>query len=135
MAWIWWKPGDAIDAIARTPILYLGVHRVALDRVAAAHLDGLGDVFGVFARARDRELGQVDVEARSVDARGEVLAHLRRHGTVILAVLEARQRLIVTDRLDEVLNIILRHPSDSYAKSTMTSATTGVYARIDLWIC
>ena len=56
MAWIWWKPGDAIDAIARTPISYLGVHRVALDRVAAAHLDGLGDRFGVFARARDREL-------------------------------------------------------------------------------
>ena len=56
MAWIWWKPGDAIDAIARAPISYLGVHRVALDRVAAAHLDGLGDGFGVFARARDREL-------------------------------------------------------------------------------
>ena len=56
MAWIWWKPGGAIDAIARTPISYLGVHRVALDRVAAAHLDGLGDGFGVFARARDREL-------------------------------------------------------------------------------
>ena len=50
MAWIWWKPGDAIDAIARTPISYLGVHRVALDRVAAAHLDGLGDGFGVLAR-------------------------------------------------------------------------------------
>ena len=50
------KPADAIDAIARTPISYLGVHRVALDRVAAAHLDGLGDGFGVFARARDREL-------------------------------------------------------------------------------
>ena len=49
MAWIWWKPGDAIDAIARAPISYLGVHRVALDRVAAAHLDGLGDGFGVFA--------------------------------------------------------------------------------------
>ena len=42
--------------IARTPVSYLGVHRVALDRVAAAHLDGLGDRFGVFARARDREL-------------------------------------------------------------------------------
>ena len=104
MAWIWGdifpgvrprhsldgKPGDAIDAIARTPILYLGVHRVALDRVAAAHLDGLGDVFGVFARARDRELGQVYVEARRIDARGQVLAHLRRHGTGVLAVLEAR---------------------------------------------
>jgi len=50
------KPGEAIDAIARTPVSYLGVHRVALDRVAAAHLDGLGDSFGVFARARDREL-------------------------------------------------------------------------------
>ena len=37
MAWIWWKPGDAIDAITRTPSSYLGVHRVALDRVAAAH--------------------------------------------------------------------------------------------------
>ena len=37
------KPGDAIDAIARTPSSYLGVHRIALDRVAAAHLDGLGD--------------------------------------------------------------------------------------------
>ena len=109
MAWIWGdifpgvrprhsldgKPGDAIDAIARTPILYLGVHRVALDRVAAAHLDGLGDGFGVFARARDWELGQVDVEARSVDARGEVLANLRRHGAGVLAVLEARQRLVV----------------------------------------
>ena len=45
------KPGGAIDAIARTPVSYLGVHRVALDRVAAAHLDGLGDGFGVFARA------------------------------------------------------------------------------------
>ena len=44
------KPADAIDAIARTPISYLGVHRVALDRVAAAHLDGLGDIFGVLAR-------------------------------------------------------------------------------------
>ena len=55
------KPGDAIDAIARTPVSYLGVHRVALDRVAAAHLDGLGDGFGVFARARDRELGQINV--------------------------------------------------------------------------
>ena len=116
MAWIWWKPGDAIDAIARAPISYLGVHRVALDRVAAAHLDGLGDGFGVFARARDRELGQVDVEARSVDARGEVLAHLRRHGTGVLAVLEARQCLIVTDRLDEVVDVVLGHPSDCYTK-------------------
>ena len=87
MAWIWWKPGDAIDAIARAPSSYLGVHRVALDRVAAAHLDGLGDGFGVFARARDRELGQVDVEARSVDARGEVLAHLRRYRATVLAAL------------------------------------------------
>ena len=78
------------------------MHRVALDRVAAAHLDGLGDIFGVFARARDGELGQIDVEARGIDARGEVLAHLRRHGTGVLAVLEARQCLIVTDRLDEV---------------------------------
>ena len=81
------KPADAIDAIARTPISYLGVHRVALDRVAAAHLDGLGDGFGVLARARDRELGQVYVEARRVDARSKVLAHLRRHGTVVLAAL------------------------------------------------
>ena len=87
MAWIWWKPGDAIDETARTPVSYLGVHRVALDRVAAAHLDGLGDGFGVFARARDRELGQVDVQARSVDARGEVLAHLRRHRATVLAAL------------------------------------------------
>ena len=87
MACIWWKPGDAIDAIARTPSSYLGVHRVALDRVAAAHLDGLGDGFGVLARARDRELGQVYVEARRVDARSKVLAHLRRHGTVVLAAL------------------------------------------------
>ena len=116
MAWIWWKPGDAIDAIARTPISYLGVHRVALDRVAAAHLDGLGDVFGVFARARDRELGQVDVEARGIDARGQVLAHLRRHGTRVLAVLEARQCLIVTDRLDEVVDVVLGHSPDCYTK-------------------
>ena len=35
--------------------------------------------------ARDGELGQVDVEARRVDARGEVLAHLRRHGAGVLA--------------------------------------------------
>ena len=66
MAWIWCDifPGGLtaaflgqeargrIDAIARTLISYLGVHRVALDRVAAAHLDGLGDGFGVFARER-----------------------------------------------------------------------------------
>ena len=116
MAWIWWKPGDAIDAIARTPISYLGVHRVALDRVAAAHLDGLGDGFGVFARARDRELGQVYVEARRIDARGQVLAHLRRHGTGVLAVLEACQCLVVTDRLDEVVDVVLGHPCDCYAK-------------------
>ncbi len=50
------KPGDAIDAIARTPSSYLGVHRVALDRVAAAHLDGLGDRLGVFSGTRDGEL-------------------------------------------------------------------------------
>ena len=46
------------------------MHRVALDRVAAAHLDGLGDTLGVFARARDRELGQ----------RRRVNAFLRRTG-------------------------------------------------------
>ena len=108
MAWIWWKPGDAIDAIARTLVSYLGVHRVALDRVAAAHLDGLGDRLCVLTRARDRELGQVDVEARRVDARGQVLAHLRRHGTGVLAVLEARERLVVADRLDEVFDIVLK---------------------------
>ena len=88
---------DAIDAIARTPSSYLGVHRVALDRVAAAHLDGLGDGFGVFARARDGELGQVDVEARRVDARSEVLAHLGRHGTGILAPLQFREVVLVAD--------------------------------------
>ena len=87
MACIWWKPGDAIDAIARTPSSYLGVHRVALDRVAAAHLDGLGDGFGVLARARDRELGQIYVETRGIDARGEVLAHLRRYRAGVLAAL------------------------------------------------
>ena len=91
MAWIWWKPGDAIDAIARTPISYLGVHRVALDRVAAAHLDGLGDRLGMLAGTRDGELGQVYVEARRVDARGQVLAHLRRHGTGTRAVSQAAE--------------------------------------------
>ena len=73
--------------IARTPVSYLGVHRVALDRVAAAHLDGLGDGFGVLARARDRELGQIYVETRGIDARGEVLAHLRRYRAGVLAAL------------------------------------------------
>ena len=97
MAWIWWKPGDAIDAIARTLVSYLGVHRVALDRVAAAHLDGLGDGFRVLARARDRELGQIDVEARRVDARGQVLAHLRRHGAGVLAALQFREVVLVAD--------------------------------------
>ena len=105
-----------MDAIARAPSSYLGVHRVALDRVAAAHLDGLGDGFGVLATTCHGELGEVDVETRRVDARGQVLAHLRRHGTGVLAVLEARQCLIVTDRLDEVVDVVLGHPSDCYTK-------------------
>ena len=45
-----------MDVVLEVLVLDRSVHRVALDRVAAAHLDGLGDSFGVFARARDREL-------------------------------------------------------------------------------
>ena len=96
-----------VDVVLEVLVLDRSVHRVALDRVAALHLDVLRDGLSVFARTRDRELGQVDVEARRVDARGEVLAHLRRHGPGVLAVLEARERLVVTDRLDEVVDVVL----------------------------
>ena len=41
-----------VDVVLDVLVFDLGVHRVALDRVAAAHLDGLGDGFGVFARER-----------------------------------------------------------------------------------
>ena len=76
-----------MDVVLEVLVLDRSVHRVALDRVAALHLDVLRDGFGVFAGARDGELGQVDVEARRVDARSEVLAHLRRHGAGVLAPL------------------------------------------------
>ena len=78
-------------------VLDRSVHRVALDRVAALHLDVLGDHLGMFARARDGELGQVDVEARRVDAAREVLAHLRRHGAGVLAALQFREVVLVAD--------------------------------------
>ena len=75
-------------------VLDRSVHRVALDRVAALHLDVLETDSASF-RARDRELGQVDVEARRVDARGEVLAHLRRHLAGVLAALQLREVVLV----------------------------------------
>ena len=37
-------------------------------------------------------------------------------GPGVLAVLEVRQRLVVTDRLDEVVDVVLGHPCDCYAK-------------------
>ena len=76
-----------VDVVLEVLVLDRSVHRVALDRVAALHLDVLGNDFRVFARAGDGELGQVDVEARRIDARSEVLAHLRRHGPGVLAPL------------------------------------------------
>ena len=51
----------------------------------------------MLASARDGELGQVDVEARRVDARGEVLAHLGRHGSGVLATLQLREVVLVAD--------------------------------------
>jgi hypothetical protein len=79
-----------VDVVLEVLVLDRSVHRVALDRVAALHLDVLRDHLGVLARAGEGELGQVDVEARRVDARGEVLAHLRRHGAGVLAPLQLR---------------------------------------------
>ena len=86
-----------VDVVLEVLVFDLGVHRVALDRVAALHLDVLRDGFGVFAGARDGELGQVDVEARRIDARGEILAHLRRHGAGVLAALQLREVVLVAD--------------------------------------
>ena len=86
-----------MDVVLEVLVLDRSVHRVALDRVAALHLDVLRDHLGVLARAGEGELGQVDVEARRVDARGEVLAHLRRHGALKLAPLQLREVVLVAD--------------------------------------
>ena len=76
-----------MDVVLEVLVLDRSVHRVALDRVAALHLDVLRDHLGVLATTCERELGQVDVQARRIDARSEVLAHLRRHGAGVLAPL------------------------------------------------
>ena len=100
-----------MDVVLEVLVLDRSVHRVALDRVAALHLDVLRDGLSVFARTRDRELGQVDVEARRVDARGEVLAHLRRHGAGVLAALQLREVVLVADLCESAVTPAVGPPS------------------------